>query len=95
MTNFLLAVCFTPEGHDKAQFSWNFCPSLQDVSKTALLVKALLVSLICSWYRKNRMEHNSGRFGTVVTNLNILNFFRSPYVHALSIPHFEKSSVSC
>jgi len=49
MTNFQLALCFISESHDKLQFSWNFCPCLQDVSKTALLIKALLVSLIRSW----------------------------------------------
>jgi len=44
--------------YEKAQFNWNFCPCLQDVSKTALVMKSLLVSLICSWNRteKNRIQ---------------------------------------
>jgi hypothetical protein len=44
--NWQLAVCFISESHDKAQFNWNFCSYLQDVSKTALLIKALLVSVV-------------------------------------------------
>jgi hypothetical protein len=46
--NYQLAVPFISERHGKAQFNLNFCPFLQDVSKIALLIKALLVSLLCS-----------------------------------------------
>jgi len=48
--NFQLAVRFTSESH-KAQLNWNFCQSLQDVSKTALLIKAFVMSLVRSWNR--------------------------------------------
>ena len=46
--NFQLAVGFLSESHDDEQFSWNFCSCLQDISYSALLMKALLVSLMCS-----------------------------------------------
>jgi hypothetical protein len=49
--NLQLAVPFLSESRDKAHFNWNFCPFLQDVSKIALLIKAFLMSLICSWNR--------------------------------------------
>ena len=31
--------------------NWKFCPCLQDVSKTAVLIKALFVCLVCSQNR--------------------------------------------
>jgi len=44
--------------------NWNFCPCLEDVSKTAWLIKALLVSLMCTYYRT---ERNKRRPDPVVT----------------------------
>jgi len=50
------------------------------------------------------MEYNTRRLGTVVTTLNILSIIVVVviviiicclYLHAFSMPHFEKSSVSC
>jgi len=41
---FQLAVPFISEIHAKAQFNWNFCPSLQDVSKIVLLIKAMFTA---------------------------------------------------
>jgi hypothetical protein len=48
VVNWQLAVGFVLESHDKAQLNWSICLCLQDVSKTAFLIKALLVSLMCT-----------------------------------------------
>jgi hypothetical protein len=64
VSNFQLAVCIVSASHAKAQFNRNFCPFLQDVSKTALLIKALLVASLCS---QNGTEYITKRSGTSVT----------------------------
>jgi hypothetical protein len=73
--NFQPAVHFMSESHDKSQFNWNFCPCLQDVSKTALDMKSLLVFLICSWNRKelNRVEYKKMGDSSDPRTSNILN----------------------
>ena len=54
--NFQPPVCLVSESHDKTYFNWNFCACLQDVRKTALVMKSLLVSLICSYSEQNTIE---------------------------------------
>jgi hypothetical protein len=63
VVNWQLAVGFVSESHDKAQLNWSVCGYLQDVSKTAFVIKALLVCLMCTW---NRTEWNTRTVDTAM-----------------------------
>ena len=61
MCNFQPAVPFLSESHDKAQFSWDFCRCLKDVSKPADIT--LAVWSVPLWASECLMEMHSGMCG--------------------------------